>query len=234
VVCSWQPTPRARATTHPDTGVALRAPHKVSLARSPTMSTRMVSPTPPGRKHAYRSEQDVATIATRRERMCFQTMRSASSATRSVSCSPSSLEFELIESAVLCADIPRWANRLSKIGPDHSIPSCPFPPRLLSPPVQGDALTIPIRLDLYHHMQLLSLRGELFVAKIPEKPQRILDCGTGTGIWALDVGEVYPSAEVLGVDLSPIQPEWYVAFSLLNGRGREGWKRKRNAVDGER
>jgi len=64
---------------------------------------------------------------------------------------------------------------------------------------------------------LLSLRGELFLAKIPEKPQRILDCGTGTGIWALDVGEVFPSAEVIGVDLSPIQPIWYVAFLLLVG-----------------
>ena len=66
-------------------------------------------------------------------------------------------------------------------------------------------------------MQLLSLRGELFLAKIPENPQHILDCGTGTGIWALDVGEVYPSAEVIGVDLSSIQPEWYVAFSFLVG-----------------
>ncbi|KAF8053742.1 S-adenosyl-L-methionine-dependent methyltransferase [Lyophyllum atratum] len=66
------------------------------------------------------------------------------------------------------------------------------------------------RLDMYHHIQLLSLHGNLYVAPLPKDPQRILDCGTGTGIWALDAGEVFPSAEVIGVDLSPIQPEWVV------------------------
>ncbi|KAI5841727.1 S-adenosyl-L-methionine-dependent methyltransferase [Tricharina praecox] len=66
------------------------------------------------------------------------------------------------------------------------------------------------RLDLYHHLQLLSLKGSLYVAPIGEKPQHILDCGTGTGIWALDMGELFPSAEVVGVDLSPIQPDWVV------------------------
>ena len=47
------------------------------------------------------------------------------------------------------------------------------------------------------------------MAPLPKNPQHILDCGTGTGIWALDIGEVFPSAEVIGVDLSPIQPEWF-------------------------
>jgi len=39
-------------------------------------------------------------------------------------------------------------------------------------------------------------------------PQRIVDMGTGTGIWALDVGDAYPEAHVIGIDLSPIQPKW--------------------------
>jgi methylase of polypeptide subunit release factors len=41
-----------------------------------------------------------------------------------------------------------------------------------------------------------------------EKPHKILDVGTGTGIWAIDAGDLFPSAEVIGVDLSPIQPNW--------------------------
>lgn len=42
-----------------------------------------------------------------------------------------------------------------------------------------------------------------------EAPLRILDVGTGTGIWAMDVADKYPNAEVYGNDLSPIQPRWY-------------------------
>ena len=37
---------------------------------------------------------------------------------------------------------------------------------------------------------------------------RVLDLGTGTGIWAIEVADEYPSAEVLGIDLSPIQQNW--------------------------
>lgn len=58
-----------------------------------------------------------------------------------------------------------------------------------------------------HHYQNVQLGGELHTAPL-SNPQRILDCGTGTGIWALDMGDRYPSAEVIGVDLSPIQPSW--------------------------
>ncbi|KAJ5586433.1 hypothetical protein N7450_006220 [Penicillium hetheringtonii] len=36
----------------------------------------------------------------------------------------------------------------------------------------------------------------------------ILDLGTGTGIWAMDIAEKYPSAHVIGNDISPIQPNW--------------------------
>jgi len=63
------------------------------------------------------------------------------------------------------------------------------------------------RLDLHHHAFLVMLGGEMFLAPVKE-PQRILDCGTGTGIWALDIGAQFPAAHVVGVDLSPIQPSW--------------------------
>lgn len=50
--------------------------------------------------------------------------------------------------------------------------------------------------------------GRLFYAPVDEHPQKIIDLGTGTGIWALEVGDLYPGAEVLGLDLSPIQTPW--------------------------
>jgi len=63
------------------------------------------------------------------------------------------------------------------------------------------------RLDLVHHVFLLLLKGELHLAQL-EAPQAILDLGTGTGIWAIDMADKYPSARVIGNDLSAIQPSW--------------------------
>ncbi|KAL2218104.1 methyltransferase [Thermoascus aurantiacus ATCC 26904] len=64
------------------------------------------------------------------------------------------------------------------------------------------------RLDLSHHIYKMLLGGELYLAPIPENPQRVLDLGTGTGIWAIEFADLHPTAEVLGNDLSPIQPSW--------------------------
>ncbi|KAL6232819.1 hypothetical protein BDW75DRAFT_216698 [Aspergillus navahoensis] len=63
------------------------------------------------------------------------------------------------------------------------------------------------RMDLEHHIFLLLLDGELHLAPVDD-PQRILDLGTGSGIWALDVADKYPSASVIGTDLSPVQPSF--------------------------
>ncbi|KAK4226499.1 hypothetical protein QBC38DRAFT_366292 [Podospora fimiseda] len=37
---------------------------------------------------------------------------------------------------------------------------------------------------------------------------KILDIATGTGLWAIEMGDEYPEAEVIGTDLSPIQPSF--------------------------
>ncbi|QRD84128.1 S-adenosyl-L-methionine-dependent methyltransferase [Aspergillus flavus] len=65
------------------------------------------------------------------------------------------------------------------------------------------------RMDLLHHIYSLILDGEIHIAPI-KTPQRVLDIGTGTGIWA--------SSEVIGNDLSPIQPRWQ-AFAHLHPGG---------------
>lgn len=44
-----------------------------------------------------------------------------------------------------------------------------------------------------------------------DKPHRVLDIGTGTGIWAIEFADQNPESEVLGSDLSPIQPEYVPA-----------------------
>ncbi|CAM1511271.1 Fc.00g087840.m01.CDS01 [Cosmosporella sp. VM-42] len=52
------------------------------------------------------------------------------------------------------------------------------------------------------------LDGKLFLSPIGDFPQKIVDLGTGVGFWAQDMAENFPSARVIGTDLSPIQPHW--------------------------
>ena len=66
------------------------------------------------------------------------------------------------------------------------------------------------RLDFQHAIFLRTLADKLHLAPIPGDVQNVLDIGTGTGIWAIDFADEYPSARVVGTDLSPIQPGLYV------------------------
>ncbi|KFA75919.1 hypothetical protein S40288_05842 [Stachybotrys chartarum IBT 40288] len=83
------------------------------------------------------------------------------------------------------------------------------------------------RLDVQHELMLRTIDGELALCPKAQTATRVLDVGTGTGAWAIDYGEphatrhppgdwttpltyiaadAHPEAEVIGVDLSPIQP----------------------------
>ncbi|KAF5963772.1 methyltransferase [Fusarium bulbicola] len=63
-------------------------------------------------------------------------------------------------------------------------------------------------MDINHHLLSLSLEGKLHLAPLKDDIQKALDIGTGTGIWAIDFADEYPNAEVIGTDISPIQPDW--------------------------
>ncbi|KAK3385900.1 S-adenosyl-L-methionine-dependent methyltransferase [Podospora didyma] len=64
-------------------------------------------------------------------------------------------------------------------------------------------------MDINHHLLTLVLDGKLFRAPLDaEKIKKVIDIGTGTGLWAIDFADQYPDVEVIGTDLSPIQPTW--------------------------
>ncbi|RWA11221.1 hypothetical protein EKO27_g3913 [Xylaria grammica] len=59
----------------------------------------------------------------------------------------------------------------------------------------------------YHRYKAGIFNDRLFLAPIQE-PARVLDFGTGTGVWAIEFAVQHPGSDVLGTDLSPIQPEY--------------------------
>jgi len=65
------------------------------------------------------------------------------------------------------------------------------------------------RLDFLHAIFYKALGNKLFLAPLEQdKVKNAMDIGTGTGLWALDFGDQFLNAKVIGVDLSPIQPQW--------------------------
>ncbi|UPK99691.1 hypothetical protein LCI18_010626 [Fusarium solani-melongenae] len=64
-------------------------------------------------------------------------------------------------------------------------------------------------LDIIHHTSTLVVDGKLYLTPLDKgNVNKVLDVGTGTGIWAMDFGDEFPEADVVGTDISPIQPTW--------------------------
>ncbi|CAG8040142.1 unnamed protein product [Penicillium salamii] len=73
---------------------------------------------------------------------------------------------------------------------------------------------------LTHHIYNLLLKGELTLAPVT-KPHRVLDLGTGTGIWAMDYAEVPPNCRF---EVDDFEQAWshQQPFDLIHGRELEG------------
>ncbi|RSL92104.1 hypothetical protein CEP52_013997 [Fusarium oligoseptatum] len=64
------------------------------------------------------------------------------------------------------------------------------------------------RLDLQNHQLLLTFGGERYFSPNAETARRVLDVGTGTGIWAVEFANDHPHAQVFGIDIAAIQPDF--------------------------
>ncbi|KAL2871664.1 S-adenosyl-L-methionine-dependent methyltransferase [Aspergillus lucknowensis] len=70
-----------------------------------------------------------------------------------------------------------------------------------------DLLNVPNALPREpHHVYNLKLNGKLYLAPIQD--YKLLDVGTGTGIWAKEFANLHPSPSVIGTGLSSIQISW--------------------------
>ncbi|CZS84969.1 unnamed protein product [Fusarium graminearum] len=58
------------------------------------------------------------------------------------------------------------------------------------------------RLEVMHGV-LSGLFDRRLIFPPIRSPRRVLDCGCGTGDWAMEVATQYPDSEVLGIDISP-------------------------------
>lgn len=63
------------------------------------------------------------------------------------------------------------------------------------------------RLELQHRIWDVMLSGRLHLAPIRQDISHAIDLGCGTGAWAIDFADSHPDCDVVGLDLSPIQPD---------------------------
>ncbi|KAL5604910.1 hypothetical protein BROUX41_001760 [Berkeleyomyces rouxiae] len=65
------------------------------------------------------------------------------------------------------------------------------------------------RLDRQYHILNEVSGGRIHLAPwtLQQPPSNVLDIATGTGIWAMDIADLYPNTQIQGNDLSPIQPK---------------------------
>ncbi|KAK3359098.1 S-adenosyl-L-methionine-dependent methyltransferase, partial [Lasiosphaeria hispida] len=83
------------------------------------------------------------------------------------------------------------------------------------------------RIDMAHAKYYALLEKKRFLAPIGHSPQNVLDLGCGTGIWSIDFADMFPSVDVIGVDIAPTQPEWVppnCRFELDDIEARWTWK----------
>ncbi|KAJ4319455.1 hypothetical protein N0V84_006358 [Fusarium piperis] len=65
------------------------------------------------------------------------------------------------------------------------------------------------RLNTQHETLKILLDGRSCLAPFDDDhpPHKVLDIATGSGHWAIDLGDEFPEARIIGTDLSPIQSE---------------------------
>jgi len=91
------------------------------------------------------------------------------------------------------------------------------------------------RLDFQHYMLRYALKGN-YAAPL-HQPREILDVACGTGRWAIELGSIFPDANIVGFDLNPPPAETGASsmrpdnFTFVQGNMLEGLPFPDNSFD---
>ncbi|TDZ74950.1 Secondary metabolism regulator LAE1 [Colletotrichum trifolii] len=90
------------------------------------------------------------------------------------------------------------------------------------------------RLEIQHQLFKLCLEGRLTATKLPrDRPLNVLDIGSGTGNWAVEMAQQLPQARIMGVDISaallPTSVPPNVVFEVEDAT--QLWDRERESLD---
>ena len=89
------------------------------------------------------------------------------------------------------------------------------------------------RTQILHGVFLYILDQKLTTVPL-DNPQKILDIGTGTGEWAMAMGDEYPETEIIGTDIAKIQPTaapLNVFFEIDDAEEEGGWMWEEDEFD---
>jgi ubiquinone/menaquinone biosynthesis C-methylase UbiE len=125
-----------------------------------------------------------------------------------------------------------WFRRKQAVTAAHTSPS-PFARGFGRVHLAGQPYALPKdleesgRLDFQHFLLRLALKGN-YIAPIRD-PRDILDAGCGTGRWAMEMAQTFPSANVVGLDVvPPVQDTGHIL-----GYGLEGTPENYAFVEGD-
>ncbi|KAJ8522190.1 hypothetical protein ONZ45_g1217 [Pleurotus djamor] len=88
------------------------------------------------------------------------------------------------------------------------------------------------RLDVQHNIVKFLLGANYYgpvrraLADLPDRQRRVVDLGSGTGKWVMEMGEEFPHAHVVGLDIVPIAtmyPHENVDFEVRDINERFAW-----------
>ena len=79
------------------------------------------------------------------------------------------------------------------------------------------------RLDILHDIERVLMNYTPTLAPL-HNPRRILDIGSGTGAWAYDMADAFPTATVTGLDLTPPSPKhWHPSCRFEVDDAEDSW-----------